>query len=270
MDECGACTGETNVKLCHDHTTRIEQDLAETDNVIGELRVTMARMDKGAASIGGGGPAGSRPPINLDALDRYEQLREVLTGWASQLEGRAYLVLVRTEDVASYLLANIEKVRLAEWAYELLDELSQAMTEARRATDRAADKISLGLCGAVFEDIVCTDTVTAITGATMARCRTCGTTRNVKDHQDDLLGKAWHVRASLPRLYRALREGGHLPGVSQKRVEKWVERRKLSPAIPFKAQYTAAAIMDAYWAAEQYKADMAAHIEQKARLTEVA
>ena len=268
MDECGACTGEANVKLCHEHTTRLEQDLAETDSVIGELRVTMARMDKGADSIGGGGPAGSRPPINLTALDDYEQLRAVLTGWATQLEGRAYLVLVKTEDVATYLLGRIELIRRQEWAYDLLDELAQAMTAARRATDRAADRISVGRCQATIEGIRCTDTVTAITGAVFARCRTCGTSVNVREHQEAMIGQAWHVTASLPKLYRALKAGGHLPGVPQKRLEKWVERGNLVPIAP--SLYTAADVLAAYKAAEQYKADMAAHIAAKKRHAQVA
>src|SRR5438067_5190589 len=102
MSDCGACTGESNTKLCHDHTSRLEQPLAETESVIDDLRTTMARLDKGATSIGGG-HTGSRPPINLDAMDRYEQLRAVLTGWATELEGRTYLALIQTKDVASYL-----------------------------------------------------------------------------------------------------------------------------------------------------------------------
>lgn len=228
MEECGACTGGNNVKLCHDHTTRIEQDLAETESVIHDLRVTMARLDKGADSIGGGGPSGSRPPINLDALDRYEQLRAVLTGWATQLEGRAYLVLVRTEDVATYLFSNIEKVRLAEWAYDLLDELAQAMADARRATDRAADRISLGSCQASFEGIRCTDTVTAVTGAAFARCRTCGNSVNVREHQDAMIGQAWHVRGDLPEILRALKAHGSI-NIPLERAKKWVQRGKLIP-----------------------------------------
>ena len=244
MEECGACTGEANVKLCHEHTTRIEQDLAETDSVITDLRVTMARLDKGAASVGGGGPAGSRPSINLDALDRYEQLRAVLTGWATQLEGRAYLTLVRTQDVASYLLANIEKVRVAEWAYDLLDELAEAMEAGRRATDRAADKISLGMCGAVFEDVTCTDTVTAVAGAAFARCRTCGTTVGVKAYQLVRIEQAWNIQASLPSILRALKQSGHL-NVPQKRVEHWVQRGKLHPVAG--SLFTPAAVMAAYY-----------------------
>lgn len=260
MSDCGACTGETNVKLCHDHTTRIEQDLAEVDNVIANLRVSIARQDKGAPSVGGGGPAGGRPPLNLDALDKYEQLREVLTGWAIQLEGLTYLILVKTEDVASYLFSRIEKVRTVEWAYELLDELSRAMNAARAATDRAADKISVGKCGTVINGEPCPDIITAVQGQSHGRCRTCGNTVDVLDYQQARFKAAGHVRAPLGQLVRALRSAGHLPGVSLKRVENWVARGKLSPVIPFVALYTASDVMDAYLAAEAYKAEMAAKI----------
>lgn len=241
---CGACTGEANVKFCHDHTTRIEQDLAEVDNVIANLRVSIARQDKGAQSVGGGGPSGSKPPLSLDALDKYEQLREVLTGWAIQLEGRTYLILVKTEDVASYLFSRIEKVRLAEWAYELLDELGEAMEAARRATDRAADKISAGRCQTVINGERCPDEVTAIVGQTHARCRTCGATVDIHERQQQLLADAWHVRAPLPQILRALKHGKHAT-LPMTRVEWWIKKGKLSPAEG--NLYTAAAVMHAYW-----------------------
>lgn len=243
MDNCGGCTGNENVKFCHDHTTRLEQDLNDTANVIADLRVTMARMDKGADSIGSGGPAGSKPPINLDALDRYEQIREVLTGWATQLEGRAYLLLVRTEDVAAYLLSRVELIRRQDWAHDLLDELAEAMTAARMVTDRAADKISLGLCGADLDGASCTDTVTAITGAAIGRCRTCGTTRDVRAHQTERIAQAWHVQAPLPAILRALKQSGHL-NIPVKRAEHWVQRGKLHPVAG--SLFTPAAVMEAY------------------------
>jgi hypothetical protein len=252
---CGGCTGEANVKLCPSCRDVLIQDLAETDSIIGDLRTTMARQDKGADSIGGGGPSGSRPPINLDALDRYEQLREVLTGWATQLEGRAYLVLVRTEDVASYLLANIEKVRTAEWAYDLLDELRDAMNAARMATDRAADRISLGMCGEAVEGIVCTDTVTAITGAAYGRCRTCGTSINVKAYQLTRISAAWHVRGNLPEILRALKAHGSV-NIPLERAKKWVQRGKLIPGVDGK--FSPAEILDHHRATKQGQAELAA------------
>jgi hypothetical protein len=46
-----------------------------------------------------------------------------------------------------------------------------------------------------------------------------------------------------------------------------VARGKLGPVIPFKALYTASDIMDAYSAAEEYKAEMA---EIRARKAEAA
>jgi len=111
MSDCGACTGEINIKLCHDHTTILEQNLAEVDDMVDNLGVSMARLDKGAASIGGGGPTGSKPPINLDVMDRHDQLRAVLAGWATALEGNNIFHRVSTKDVASYLFTRIDEIR---------------------------------------------------------------------------------------------------------------------------------------------------------------
>jgi hypothetical protein len=243
MNNCGACTGETNTKLCHDHTTKLEEQLAEVDDVVENIRISIERQDVGAASIGGGGPAGSKPPVNLDALDTYEQLRAVITGWAVALQGRTFYVLVKTEEAASYLFSSIELIRTTEWVYELLDELTEAMTRARAATDRALDRISLGPCTQTFNEIRCGDTVTAITGAAIGRCKTCGAKVDVRAHQQALISEAWHVQAPLPNILRALRQSGHLT-VPQKRVEHWVQRGTLLPA--GRGKFTPAAVMEAH------------------------
>lgn len=237
MNDCGACTGETNVKLCHNHTTDLETQLAHVDDVVDCIRTTIERRDVGGPSIGRGGPSGSRPPINLDALEKYEQLRAVITGWAASLQGRTFYALVKTEEAASYLYSNIPTIRTTEWAYELLDELTDAMTQARAATDRALDRISLGPC------TDCGDTVTAITGATLGRCRTCGARVDVREHQRILIVSSWHIQAPLPSILRALKQSGHL-NIPQKRVEHWVQRGTLLSA--GEGKFTPAAVMEAH------------------------
>lgn len=266
---CGACEDlSEGVFLCPGCRGHLIQNLAELDSTIAELRTTMARQDTGAPSHGSGSTT-PQPAINLDALEAYEQLRAVIIGWAVALQGRAFYWITRTEDAGSYLLANIDLVRRQDWARELATELASAVWAAVNATDRAADKISLGHCLTLIEGQQCPDTITAIVGNAWGRCRTCGATANVAEHQQALMARAGHVRAPLGKLVRALRSAGHLPGVSLKRVENWVARGKLGPVIPFRALYTASDIMDAYLAAENYKADMAAHIARK-KLTQVA
>jgi len=255
---CGICTAPTGdgYTICWDHTAGIQKHLAELDSTITELRTTMARQDVGAQSLGTGSTT-AQPAVNLDALDAYEQVREVVIGWAVALQGRAFYWLTRTEEAASYLLTNLDLVARQDWAPDLARELADAVRRAVQVTDRAADKISVGRCQTIMEGVRCPDTVTAIQGQTHGRCRTCGATVDILEHQQALLQDANRVLSSLPKLVRALRSAGHLPGVSLKRVEHWVQRGKLGPVIPFRHLYTAADIMDTYRRVEAYKAEQA-------------
>lgn len=242
MSDCGACTGETNIKLCHDHTTALEQNLAEVDDMVDNLGVSIARQDKGAARIGGGA-SGSKPPINLSAMERHDQLRAVLAGWATALEGNNIFTRVSTKNIASYLFTRIDNIRTVEWAYELLDELSTAMNAGRAACDRAADKISLGRCQTIYEGVRCPDEVTAIIGAAWGRCRTCGGTVDVITHQRAMIDMAWDITATLPAILRALKQAGH-GSIPIARAEKWVKRESLVPVSP--GRYTPRDVLAAY------------------------
>jgi hypothetical protein len=258
---CGNCptiTGD-GMHLCAGCTEHLETDLAEVDSTIEDLWATTARMDVGSGSVGKSGHSAPSEPINFHAMETGRTLAVILTGWASAL-GYPEPHPVKASSV---LLTRIREVRAMDWAPVLKQELRDALNDCRRAMDRAADKITLGKCQTVIEGERCPDTVTAIAGAHTGRCRTCGETVDVGVYQQGLMRQAGHVRAPLGRLVRALRSAGHLPGVSLKRVENWVARGKLGPVIPFKAMYTASDIMDAYIAAETYKAEMAAKIAEK-------
>lgn len=256
MANCGSCTGETGdgMHLCTRCTEWLEKDLAEVDSTIEDLWTSTARLDVGAGSVGTSGHATASEPINLDAMETGRTLSTILTGWAGAL-GHTERHPVKASSI---LLAHIREVRQQDWAPVLKQELRDSLNDCRRAMDRAAERIHVGTCGTVFEGIRCTDKVTAIQGQTHGRCRTCGHEVDIRDYQQARIQAAGHVRATLPKLVRALRSSGHLPGVSVKRVEHWVQRRKLSPVIPFRHLYTAADIMDAYERVEAYKAEMAA------------
>lgn len=225
-----ACTGTdcdvdltAGLTLCHQHTTWLEDDLKAVPGVWAELRVTAERRDAGADSLGTSGPTGSKPPANLDALDRGQTLRVILTGWASHLPG-----LRPTKDndgflpvrMSTWLLRETQRIRTMDWAGDLQRELREAITDARKATDRAADRISLGQCSDE-----CPGTMTAIAGASTARCRECGTTAAVNDRQAWLITEAWHVAAPLPHIIRALRTL-HI-FIKPKDAKNWVARGKL-------------------------------------------
>jgi hypothetical protein len=207
---CGVCTAETQTgyTICWDHAAPLQQHLAELDNTIHELRITMARQDVGGPSNGSAGSTTPQPSMNLDAFDAYEQLREVTVGWAVALQGRAFYWITTTETAGSYLLTNLDMVRRQDWAPDLATELAAAVRGAVQATDRAADKISLGRCQTIIEGIRCPDTVKAIAGHTTGRCRTCGTSVDVHEYQQWMISEAWHVQAPLPAVLRALSSPG--------------------------------------------------------------
>ena len=70
--------------LCKKHAAGLAHDLAAVGDVWANLQVTIRRQDATAASIGGG-EGGSRPCINLDAMDKGETLTYILNGWAAIL-----------------------------------------------------------------------------------------------------------------------------------------------------------------------------------------
>lgn len=226
--------------ICAAHTDRLKRMLARVADVWANLRVTIGRQDATAASIGGGA-TGSRPCINLDAHDKGETLTAVLNGWAGMLDIRPG----RTPgDTASTLAAQLDMIAREEWAGDLLDELREALHDCTRVTDRAADRISLGVCGFAK----CEGTVVAIVGAHNGRCRECGVIWDAIERQQWMISEAWNATGSLRLLVNALRESKHFT-VRYETVKKWAQRGKLYGHCDLETRehvYTAAGVFQSY------------------------
>lgn len=217
------------ITLCHEHTTQLEEALREVPASWQNIYVSACKLDVGAGSVGGmGGEASGSEPANLDALDKAQTLEVVLRGWAGHLS----VVSPRftTPQIATRLFAQLPWIRRQDWAGDLLQELRDALNACNYATDRAADRISLGPCGAPVNGGAseCTGTITAISGATTARCRDCGGTISVHERQAWAISEAWHVRAFLPDIVRWLARSGHAR-IDVEKAKKWVQRGKLQP-----------------------------------------
>ena len=143
--------------------------------------------------------------MNLDALDQAQALRVTLNRWCALLPA---LRPVRAEPpaLAQLLTDHISTVRGAEWAAILLDQLRSCLRDSRFATDRTADHITIGHCGAhLDDDTECAGTLRALVGATLARCRDCGGTLDVRERQSWAISEAWAAVAPMPILIRALK-----------------------------------------------------------------
>lgn len=228
------------ITLCHEHTSDLERNLAEVDSVWEDLQVTVARLDVGGRSVGSAGTTTSKPPVNLDASDKAQTLEAVLSGWHSvMIEGPKLEATV----TASLLLANVPWIRKQDWAGDLYDELDAALEACRRATDRAADRITLGACGNTFEDVECPGTMITTVGGRYGRCRTCGATCDAQERQRWIIGEAWHVAAPLPVILRWLESSGHAR-IKVKRARAWVYAGKLAPVA--EGMFTPAAVLAAH------------------------
>lgn len=231
---CGAGTGD-GIYLCPGDRDKLMDDLRDVKSTVEALWASAARMDVGAGSVGSSGHATPSEPTNARAYDTGRTLNVILTGWADALGTRQ----PHAVKAAAVLLAQIREVRSQVWAPDLQQELHDALTDCRRAMDRSAPRISLGAC---YE---CPGEVTAIEGETLGFCRLCGLARDVIEHQRHLIDAAWRAWDTLPAMLRALRHAGQA-NIPVARAEKWVERGKLAPVIPFVGMFTARSILDTY------------------------
>lgn len=222
------CTGGDHtinaqgITLCTRCTIDLERDLRDVPDVWADIQTTAARLDVGAGTVGSSGHSAPSEPVNLDALDKAQTLRVVLGGWASHLP--QLHPAGNPVKTALWLAAKSGEIRRQEWAGDFKRELSDALNACRWATDRSAERMSLGPC----LDIGCPGIMTAIVGARTARCKLCTTTGDVRAMQQWIIAEAWHVVAFLPDIVRWLDRSGHAK-VNLNKANVWVHRGKLDP-----------------------------------------
>ena len=239
-NSCGVCEKlPDGIYLCHDCTAKLERDLQDVGMTVDALWATAARMDVGGGTVGSSGHSTPSDPSNSRAYDAGRTLNVILTGWCETLGHREPHAI----KASAVLLARIREVRASEWAYDLKAELREIMYECDRITDRMADRITLGRCQGVLEGLRCSGEIVGTQGQAIAWCRVCGAEVNAHEYKRWLISEAWHVRAPLPSIIRALKSAGQLP-FPAKRVEYWVKAGKLKPVDG--DLYTPAAVMDAY------------------------
>ncbi len=191
---CPSCGCEQGAGLlCAAETGRLERDLGDVAAIVADLDISLSKQARIGNSSGPGGLARERTPINVGAMQVADNLGNVLTTWARDVVSEhlsAPTPPAPSVHAAFALLRHIDAIRRHPAVDELMDEITDAIAQARRIVDRPADRQYLGQCMVEFEGVACTEEVYARQGAGHTTCKVCGITHDVAERQLALLAEA--------------------------------------------------------------------------------
>lgn len=235
---CPICSAPQDAGLaCHSCTTRLERDLGDVASIVADLDVSLSKQ----ARIGSSGTAGlarERSPINVGAMQAGDNLANVLTTWARDiLGGRTTGSLVSHPAVAgSYvLLSHIPEIRRHPAVNELANQIHDAISQARRAVDRPADRIYLGQCYYEDEGVTCYEELYASSGASSVTCKVCTMTHPVAERRAWLLKRAEDMLFTAAEASQMMGEVGHIT-ITQASIRGYLHRGRIAYRAPVEAK----------------------------------
>ncbi|WP_433382765.1 hypothetical protein [Streptosporangium sp. CA-115845] len=233
---CASCGAELHHRL---------GELA--DWLAAELDTALARQ----ARLGGGtGRRGAETPLayGAAAAEAIAVLRSALVGWVRTLDrhdqpigpacprrcehGSCVWITTRIlpkntlPAMADWLARRVTDIRRHPAGGEAVDELIDAVHQARRAINRGADLVYCGPCGHRGDDgRICMSDLYAVPHARVVQCR-CGAITDVPSRRAWLLGQAESVLGTAAEIARALTRLEQ--PVTPERIRQWAQRDRLS------------------------------------------
>jgi hypothetical protein len=253
---CPVCSAtQPDGLLCHVCTTKLERALGDVRWIVSELDVTASKMAR-IGNPSGGGLARERNPISWGAVEAADTLGNVLTTWAREVAPDLWAPgEPRSNDEpltssARILLRHIDPIRRHPAVAELLDEITDAVEQARRAVDRPADRQYLGQCLAVLpdedgDDVECFEEIWARVDAHEAVCRVCGVTHEVAERRSSLLDRARPMVVTAREAAGWIGQFGDVVA-TENSIRNWADRGlfKVHPGPWGKRQFTLGALLD--------------------------
>jgi hypothetical protein len=195
---CPVCLAQQDAGLlCSSCCDRLERELGDVAAIVGELDVTLSKQAR-IGTPGKSGLARERIPINVGAMQAADNLGNVLTTWARDVGTEWWSFrrpAARSVIAAGYLLGEINAIRRHPAVVELVDEITDAVAQARRAVDRPADRVFVGPCMSEQPDdegrlVTCLEDLYAREGAGTVRCKVCTWEHDVAERRQWLLDRA--------------------------------------------------------------------------------
>lgn len=181
--------------MCATDVLKLEQALGDVRSLVDDLNTSISKQAKIGSSSGGAGLARERSAVNWGAVTVADNLTNVLVTWArivSNEEWRPTHGRPVVVQAAWLLLGSMPEIRRHAAVDELVDEVADAVEQARRIIDRPADRVYVGKCRSEGTDeygqtVECGADLYARPGATEVRCKVCMADTDVKAQQEWLM-----------------------------------------------------------------------------------
>lgn len=234
--------------ICGDTLRELEQYLAETPWLIDELNNALSKQTKFGAQggkISTSGPSGREAKlegvavqpliINPDASDALAALTATLLLWQADIADSLGTPVryPRPSQAAGWLMSNLRNIRTFIAAGDMYDEIRSAHKHGRNIIDRPSEKLYLGECGGVVEDVVCTEPLWGSDRDQIAQCKACGAewdqpTRLVQIRETAATGLNDRIMTATEaaRVLAAYNLTTAEPARMADRIRKWAEQPK--------------------------------------------
>jgi hypothetical protein len=206
VNDCARCGGIAgDMTLCETCGIGLRIELTDIPDLLTHLDITRSRQDKLTPPYDHGSRGGEIPlPYRPHVADVVWVLHSTLATWARTIEP-ALGETTPTADLATWFLTHLGRVRMHPDAAQLVDEVTDAVHQARRAIDRPNDhRLFLGPCG----NGNCRTELYGVPWRVFATCEDCGAEYKVRQRQDWLLEAAQSHLGTAPEIAGFLRITG--------------------------------------------------------------
>lgn len=168
-----------NWSICAVCGNGLRQDLAELPALASDLHRILTRYNSGFVS--GTGAGGDAMPYNLKASEALSHTRAVLVGWIRDLDDNPeHHPADNLAAMATWLLRRHHQLCTHPAAEEVIREITDITTTARRLTDGPPDRVFAGIC----DTDGCNEHLMAIVKRPHVTCRACATVHDVAERRE--------------------------------------------------------------------------------------
>ena len=185
--ECGVCRQPAQDGfICWPCTRRLKTHLDSLPGLLAELDITISRQAR-TGTPQEGRSAEKPMPLHIGASDALAALQASIHGWCRCLSEDTEAA--PSGEPHEWLAANIESLRMREWAPDALVELigqrggehGSRIGRAWATVDLPPEAVFAGRCPCGATELL------ARPGASFTRCRACGQDTSVTDARDRML-----------------------------------------------------------------------------------